>query len=149
MVPIDSTLATGRQTQSHVSRFAGGRLQHAGLLIPDLLQQEQLKPGDIIENARIGRIEYSVQDDRNIQARIDHLASGGLLEEMAAIPEVMEDVAEAKHEQEPPLASEAKTAAVKTVVTERMSPEAPPLPPSAAQPKRQSRFVAIPFAYHR
>ena len=88
-----------------------------------------------------------MQDDRNIQARIDHLASGGLLEEMAAIPEVTEDVAEAKQEQEPPLASEVKTAAVKTVVTERMSPEAAPLPPSA-QPKRQSRFVAIPIACH-
>ena len=68
---MDDSLAPGSKQQG--SRFASGRMQQARLIIPSLIQQAGLQPGDIIEDVPFGGRHFTEEELKTISINAELL----------------------------------------------------------------------------
>lgn len=130
------------------SRFRAGPLDMGSLVVPNILQQQELKPGDVIEDLPLQGYKYTAEDEKTIDERLAMLKMGSLnvFEPQQAVkPQVAPPI-----EIPPgPVEPEAKKDAVKDVVAERsQTVEAVKSQTSEKQadmapqpPKKVSRYV--------
>lgn len=124
-------------------------MQNARLVIPDLLQQANMQPGDVLDNAPWsslhGRV-YTPEEEARIQARIEKLAMGDY---DSGEPEIMqlEDALAETVEPCPGPANRSQKTPKKDPVGDAVveKPNKPDVPSNTTQtsgkPKRVSRCV--------
>jgi hypothetical protein len=149
MVPLSDSLAPSSTRQFDASRFAGGPLSNARLIIPTLFQQAQLKPGDVIEDVPLNSRAFTQEELLEIDRRADQLGELSIQEpaeaEVPIAPVQFKPsplVKEASAQPAPP--KQNGTLNVVGDIQERMATSTPAEPPSApsAKAKRVSRFKA-------
>lgn len=133
MVSKDSTLLEdGSSSSIRPSRFRAGPLDMGSLVVPNILQQRELKPGDVIEDLPLEGYKYTADDEKTIEDRLARLKMGS--------EDVFERKAEATVQEEPKKeaikdAVMERVQAVKPVVSEKATADAP------QPPKKVSRYV--------
>ena len=88
------------------------------LVVPNILQQQELKPGDVIEDLPLQGYKYTAEDEKTIEERLAMLKMGSLnvFEPQQA---VKPQVAPPEEVSSGPVEPETKKDAVKDVVAER------------------------------
>ena len=88
------------------------------LVVPNILQQQELKPGDVIEDLPLQGYKYTAEDEKTIEERLTMLKMGSLnVFEPQQV--VKPQVAPPKEITSGPVEPETKKDAVKDVVAER------------------------------
>lgn len=146
MVGSDATvLEDGSSSTMRQSRFRSGPLDVASLVVPSLLQQQDLKPGDIIQDVPLAGYTFTQEDHKTIDQRLQMLSMGSNDIYESAPPAQSKDMAAPEAKKEPVAAiREVQERSSAPLVDRPVVPESKGFATASARteaPKKVSRSV--------